>query len=128
MRITNTIVAFMLPMFLVATPVLAQHAHVVDSAALSQALAGKADQENGQREQLRRVLARGDVREVAARMGLSLEQANAAVSTLSAAELGSLAQHAGAVEAAALAGGASTVVISTTTLLLVLIIVILLAN
>ena len=39
-----------------------------------------------------------------------------------------LAQHAGAVEAAALAGGSNTIVISLTTLLLIVIIVILLAR
>lgn len=128
MRNTNTIVALLLPFFLVATPALAQQAHVVDSAALGQALARKADEKSGQRDQLRRVLARADVREMAASMGLSVGQADVAVASLSDVELGSLAQRAAAVEAATLAGGSNTVVISATTLLLVLIIVILIAK
>lgn len=128
MRITNTIVALLLPISLVATPVLAQQAQVVDPAALSQALAAKSEQQDAQRDQVRRVLARADVREMASSMGLSVAQANAAVLTLSDVELGSLAQHAAAVEAASLSGGANTVVISVTTLLLVLIIVILLVK
>jgi hypothetical protein len=95
---------------------------------MNQALADKADSESAQREAVRRVLDRADVREVAARMGLSVEQADSAVATLSGAELGALAQQADAVEAAALAGGANTIVISTVSLLLIIIIVILLAN
>jgi hypothetical protein len=61
-------------------------------------------------------------------MGLSVAQADSAVATLSGPELGTLAQHAQAAEAATLAGEANVIVISVTTLLLILIIVILLAS
>jgi hypothetical protein len=129
MRPLNKIVALaLLPLFLVSTPAFAQQPSLVDADALSRALAGKADAENAQRAQVRRVLDRTDVREMAARMGLSVEQAQSAVATLSGSELTVLAQHAGAVETGARAGGANTVVISVTTLLLILIIVILLAR
>lgn len=129
MRIANKVVALLLlPMFLFSSPAFADQARVVDAAAMNQALADKADSESAQREAVRRVLDRADVREVAARMGLSVEQADSAVATLSGAELGALAQQADAVEAAALAGGANTIVISTVSLLLIIIIVILLAN
>ena len=129
MAIAKKVVALLIvPMFLVSSPALAQQARVVDAAALSQALEAKADAETAQRELVRRVLDRADVRETAAHMGLQIEQADSAVATLSGAELELLAQHAGAVESAALAGGANTIVISLTTLLLLLIIVILLAR
>ena len=129
MRLLNKIVALaLLPLFLVSTPAFAQQPRVVDAAAMNQALADKADAETTQRTLVQRVLDRTDVRETAARMGLSVEQAGSAVATLSGAELGLLAEHAGAIETAALAGGANTVVISVTTLLLILIIVILLAR
>jgi hypothetical protein len=129
MRMANKIVALLLlPMFLVSAPVFAQQARVVDASAMDQALAAKAASESAQRELVRRVLDRDDVRAMAARMGLSVEQADSAVAGLSGQELGTLAQHASAVEDAALAGGANTVVISVTTLLLILIIVILLAS
>jgi hypothetical protein len=118
----------LVPMFLASSPALAQQARVVDAATLSQALAAKAESESAQRELVRRVLDRSDAREMAVRLGLSVEQADSAVATLSGAELGTLAQHAGTVEGAALAGGANTIVISTTTLLLILIIVILLVK
>jgi hypothetical protein len=127
MRIMNRLVALvLLPMCLVTSPVLAQEARVVDASAMSQALADRVATENAQRVLVRRVLNRGDAREMAARMGLSAERADAAVSTLSSAELGVLAQHAGAIEATALAGGSNTIVISTTTALLLLVIAILL--
>lgn len=129
MRLVNKIVALaLLPLFLVSTPAFAQQARIADGASLSRALADKAGAEASQRALVRRVLDRADVRETAARMGLSVEQASSAVATLSGAELGVLAGHAGMVENEALAGGANTVVISVTTLLLILIVVILLAK
>ena len=122
MHLVNKVVALLLAsVFLVSSPALAQQARVVDSAALREALAIKADTELTQRELLRRVLERDDVRQMAAGMGLSVEDASSAIATLSGVELGTLAQHANAVEAAALAGGANTIAISVTTLLLVLI-------
>jgi len=126
MTITNKLVALaLLPVLLVASPAFAQQPRVVDSAVLNQALAGQAELERTQRELVRRVLDRADAREIAARMGLSVERADSAVATLSGAELNTLAQQASAVDTP-LAGGSRTIVISTTTLLLVLIIVILL--
>ena len=129
MHLANKIVVLLLlPACLISSPALAQQTRIVDSAAMTQALANKADSELAQRALVRRVLNRDDVREMAARMGLSVEDAGSAVATLSGSELDRVAQHAGAVEAAALAGGANTIVISVTTLLLVLIIVILLVK
>ena len=129
MRFRNRIVTLvLLPAFLVASPAFAQQSRVVDAALMNQALAGKAASETAQRDLVRRVLDRSDAREVAASLGLSAERASSAVGMLSGAELNTLAQHAVAVEANALAGGASTIVISVTTLLLLLIIVILLVK
>jgi hypothetical protein len=127
MRLTYKLVALLLlPVFLVSSPALAQQASVVDSTAMHQALASKAAAEDAQRELVRRVLAREEAREIAARLGLDLQDASSAVATLGGAELGTLAQHAGAVESAALAGGQNYIVISVTTLLLLIIIILLL--
>ena len=129
MQISKKVVTlFLVPAFLVSTQAYAQQARVVDAVALNQALVNKTDTENSQRELVRRVLDRSDAREMAARLGLTVEHADSAVATLSGAELNTLSQHAAAVDAGALAGGASTIVISLTTLLLILIIVILLAS
>lgn len=129
MNFANRIAAVLLiPMFVLSTPALAQQARIVDAAAMNQALAGKAESERGQRDLVRRVLDRDDVRGVAASMGLSVNNASAAVATLSGAELETMAAQASAVEAAALSGGASTITISLTVALLLLIIVILLVK
>jgi len=129
MPFTHRFVALLLlPFFLVSSPALAQQASIVDGTALAEALAGRAATEVAQRDQVLRVLEREDVREVAGRLGLDMADAASAVAVLGGADLGQLAQHAGALEAADLAGGASTIVISTTTLLLVIIIIILLAK
>lgn len=129
MSMTNKMAALLLlPVLLISSPAFARQVHVVDAGALRQAIAAKAESESAQRELVRRVLAREDVRDRAARLGMSLEQADSAVATISGAELSTLAQHASTIEAATLAGGANTVVISVTTLLLILIVVILLAK
>jgi len=129
MQISKTIVTLALvPALLLSSQAFAQQTRVVDAAALSQALVEQAENESAQRATVLRVLDRSDAREVASRLGLSVAQAGSAVATLSGADLNTLAQHAGTVEANTLAGGANTIVISATTLLLVLIIVILLAN
>lgn len=129
MGFTNRVVAsVLLPAMLVTTPALAQRASLVDAEMMRMALAAKADSDTAQRALVRRVLGRADVRDMAGRLGLSLERADSAVATVSGTQLSALAQHAEAVEAEALAGGANTIVISATTLLLILIIVILLAR
>ena len=128
MRISQQLVALvLLPAMLVAAPAFAQQARIADASALQQALAAQAAGEDAQRDVIRRVLDRADVKELAGRMGLNVADASTAVATLSGADLNAAAQHAQAMEQA-LAGGAATVVISLTTLLLVLIIVILLAD
>jgi hypothetical protein len=129
MRFTNRLVALLLvPLFLVSSPALAQPERIVNSAAMHEALAGKAAAERGQRDLVLRVLDREDVREMAARFGLDVADARAAVATMDAADLGTLAQHAGALDAAGLAGGSGTIVLSTTTALLIIIIIILLVK
>ena len=70
------------------------------------------------------MLARTEVRQIAARAGLSLEKAQAAVSTLQGQDLEDLGSQARQVNND-LAAGASSVVISTTTIIIVLLIVIL---
>lgn len=128
MQLMHKTMAIVLLPVLLSSPAFAQQGRVVDAAAMRQALAAKAESDGAHRESVRRVLARADVRDMAARLGFSLEQAESAVATLSGSELSTLAQHAASIETADLSGGANTVVISVTTLLLLLIIVILLAQ
>jgi hypothetical protein len=129
MRITlKPVAVLLLPILLVSSTAFAgQQSRIVDADALRQALAAHAGTEQDQRDAVRRVLDRDDVRQLADRMGLDVAQASAAVGTLTGGDLADAAERAATVEAA-LTGGAPTVVISVTTLLLILIIVILLAD
>ena len=128
MRSIHKLIALLvIPVFFAASPAFAQQSRVVDGAALTHALAAQAEGDRAQRDQVRRVLDRDDVRQMAATMGLNAAQASSAVATLGGADLATAAQHAGAIEQA-LAGGTNTIVISVTTLLLIIIIVILLAS
>ena len=123
MRIRTAVVTFVLASLVWSSSALAQ-GHVVDPAVMRQAIANQvaADQQN--RDALLGVLRRPDVRDVAARLGLSVTRAEA---TLSSVDLARLAAPVRANQNE-LAGGSNTIVISTTTLLLVLIIVILLVR
>jgi cytochrome c-type biogenesis protein CcmH/NrfG len=128
MRIPTTLTSIGLTLALTTTPALAQSTqHVASASMMRQALATQAKADHQTRDVVRRVLMHDQVREVARHLGLNVVTAEAAVGTLTSAELARLAEPSRAAEAA-LAGGQSTVVISTTTLLLIIIIVILLAD
>ena len=101
----------------------AQQSHVINKAALDQAVQQRVSQEQADRQAIRSFLHNPAVKDVAARAGLSLERAESAVSTLQGDELQAAAGQARAVNAD-LAGGA-TVVITTTTIIIVLLIIIL---
>lgn len=105
---------------------MAQQRHVVDPAHMRQAIADQALTDQQNRDAVIGVLQHAQVRDVAARLGLSVTGAADAVATLDSSELAGLAESARMVDAQ-LAGG-SAVVISVTTLLLILIIVILIAR
>lgn len=111
---------------LVSSPAWAQQ-HIADSAQMQQAVAAKASADETNRQVVRKVLDRSDVKALANQMGLDVRQAETAVGQLSGEELASLAQAASAAQAD-LAGGSNTVTISLTTLLLIIIIIILIAN
>ena len=92
--------------------------------ALDALMAEQVRADDANRQIVRDVLDRSEVREVASKAGLDLERAKQSVSTLSGAELQDVAAHARRVDAG-LSGGASTVVISTTTIIIILLVVIL---
>jgi hypothetical protein len=103
--------------------------HVIGARQLATAVQQRVNQEQADREAVASLLQRDEVRQIAKRAGLSLERAQAAVSTLDGHQLRDLAAQARTVNNE-LEGGA-TVVITTTTIiiiLLVIIIIILLAD
>jgi hypothetical protein len=123
MRIVRRSLAVVLTALMVAPAAHAQ-THVVDRTALAQAVQERVSRDQADRDAILALLARNDVRQIAARTGLPLETAQAAVSTLQGQELRDLASQARQVNDD-LAGGASTVTISTTTIIIVLLIIIL---
>jgi hypothetical protein len=118
-RILGTTLAVML----CAPAAWAQQTHVVNQAALDQAIQQRVNQDQADREAIRSFLQNPQVKSVAAKAGLSVEKAEAAVSTLQGDELRQAAGQARAVNQD-LAGGA-TVVITTTTIIIILLIIIL---
>jgi hypothetical protein len=100
--------------------------HVADPAALRSAVNAAENVDRANRAVVLRALEREDVRLLADRIGVDMQNATSAVQALSGSELAELADPARTLVLDQ-SGGASTVVISTTTLLLVLIIVVLLA-
>jgi len=113
--------------FAASVPVAAlEQPSVVSAADLDRALAARGTGEDDARQLLRDLLARPDVAELAADMGLELQRAQDAVQTLEGEQLQELAAQARHVQGD-LAGG-QTITISLVTLLLIIIIVILLAD
>jgi len=124
MRSVRTVLVLMLAMWLALPGVLrAQQPSVVDQSTLDDAVAAHAQRADEQRQVITRVLDRQEVREVAARIGVDLGLAQAAVGTLSGAELQRLADQAQAVDSS-LAGG-QTITITTTGIIIILLLVIL---
>jgi hypothetical protein len=113
-----------------ASPARAQSSHTASQTAIDAALQGHVDRAEADREVVRRLLERREVRELAGGLGLDLRRAADAVATLDGQELATLAEQARQVEDS-LAGGQSTVTISTTLIiigLLVLILIIVAVN
>ena len=123
MRIVRRLLAVTLALLLVAPGVQAQ-THVIGKTDLAKAVAERVARDQGDRDAILSLLQRTEVRTIAAKAGLSVDRAAAAVSMLQGDDLHDLAAQARQAEND-LAGGASTIVISTTTIIIVLLIVIL---
>jgi hypothetical protein len=126
MQVARKILALFLASWLVAPHLNAQ---VVASGqaqdAIDRALAAHAAAADRDREAIKRVLDRREVREVADRMGVDISRVQSSLGVLQPDELSRAAQQARAVETS-LAGGATTIVITTTTIIIALLLIILL--
>ena len=116
-------VALCLAVLFIAPAAHAQQ-HVAGKAALEQALQDRVAEQQADREAIRSLLRRPEVKQIAAKAGLSIEKADAAIATIPAEDLRGLADQARQADND-LAGGASTIVISTTTIIIVLLVIIL---
>jgi hypothetical protein len=123
MQMCRRILGTTLAVLLCAPAAWAQQTHVINKSTLDQAVQQRVSQDEADREALRTFLSNPSVQRVAAKAGLSVDKAGAAVSTLQGDELHRAAAQARTVNED-LAGGA-TVVITTTTIIIVLLIIIL---
>jgi hypothetical protein len=101
----------------------AEQRHIADDNALDRMVAEQLSQQEADRQVIRDVLKRDEVRDVARKAGLDIVRAEAAVATLSGTELQDAARRAREVNER-LAGGAN-VTISTTTIIIALLVIIL---
>ena len=124
MKIVRRSLAVVLAALLVAPTAAQAQTHVIAKSTLAQAVQERVRLEQADRDAVLSFLRRAEVTEIAARAGVSLEKAEAAVSTLQGQDLRDLATQSRQVQNE-LAGGASTIVISTTTIIIVLLLVIL---
>lgn len=133
MQIVRRTLAVALALWLVAPQVNAQvltNPQPTTQAAIDQALAERAAAADADRQVIRQVLSRTEVKDVADRMGVDIGRLQSAVGVLNADQLAQVAAQARQVDQN-LAGGATTVVITTTTIiiaLLIIIIIVLLAD
>jgi hypothetical protein len=123
MRVVRRWLAIVLAV-LMSAPLAQAQTHVVGKSALEKAVQQRVIQEQSDRDAIVALLHRPEVRQVAAKAGLSIDRAETAVSTLQGDDLRQIASQARQVQND-LAGGASTIVISTTTIIIVLLLIIL---
>ena len=109
---------------LLAAPVAQAQQHAIDRAALERAVQDRVSRDQADREAIISLLHRADVKDLAARAGLSTEKAETGVYLLHDDGLREAAAQARTAQQD-LAGGRSTVVISTTTIIIVLLLIIL---
>lgn len=124
MRFVRQAIAVGLAIMLAAPAASAQQTNVIGKNALEQAVQARVSQDQADRDTITSLLRRAEVREIAAKAGLSVEKAQAAVSTLEGDELRQLASQAQQAQDN-LAGGATVVITATTIILILLVIIIL---
>jgi len=118
------LVALLVFSLALSSTAMAQERHVVDSSALSQAVAGHVSSQDASRAAIHDVLNRSEVRAVATDSGFDLDRINASIDAMDGTSLDQIAAAAAQVRQS-LVGGASTVTISTTTIIIALLIIIL---
>ena len=101
--------------------------HVVDASAIQARLDQKLSQADTDRQAIRSMLERPEVRQIAGAAGVDLARANGGLGVLSGASLQSMADQARLMNRD-LTGGDGTIVLSATGVIIILLILILLVN
>ena len=108
---------------LIVAPAVSAQSHVIGKSALEKAVQERVARDQSDREAIRTMLQRAEVRQIAEKAGVSIEKVTTAVATLEGQDLREIASHARQVNNE-LAGGA-TIVITTTTIIIILLVIIL---
>ena len=124
MRTFASIVAVLVTVLAVGSPLNAQSSHAAPQSAIDAALQQHSASEAADREAVLRLLERAEVQAIAGDIGLDLRRAKDAVGTLDAGELAGVASQARQAEEG-LAGGQSRITISTTLIIIALLVLIL---
>jgi hypothetical protein len=124
MSIARNLMAPIFLLLLASTAAFAGEQHLVSPGQLAATLDERVAAQDADRAAVREALARPEVREAAAKAGLDLTRATAAVDTLEGPDLARAADAARKVNQQFVGG--STIVITTTTLIIILLLLILL--
>jgi hypothetical protein len=124
MRMPVSILAILFTVIAAIPPAHAQSTHAAPQSAIDAALQQHVSTADADREMVRRLLERDEVKDVAGKAGLDLRRASSAVATLDGDDLATVAAQARQVEQA-LAGGQSRIVVSTTLIIIALLVLIL---
>jgi hypothetical protein len=124
MRTLRHVLVAALVFLLAYSPAFAQQRHAVDPAALAATVSSQVARQDADRAAIREALGRPEVREVAAKAGIDLDQLASGVDALAGTDLTRTADAARQVNDT-LVGGASTIVISTTTIIIILLVLLL---
>jgi hypothetical protein len=122
--VRKLLVAPLILLMMLTSPAFADQRHAVDPSQLAAAVDQHVAKQDADRAALREALARPEVQTVAAKIGVDLTRATAAVETMAAADLTRAADAARQVNQQ-FVGGASTIVISTTTIIIILLLIVL---
>jgi hypothetical protein len=125
MSTVRTFAALFLVLALASSHAFAGQQHIVPPNQLAAALEQQLKADDGDRSAVREALARPEVREAAAKIGVDLSHATAAVESLQGPDLARAADVARQLNEQ-LVGGASSITITTTTIIIALLIAILL--
>jgi hypothetical protein len=121
--VRSSLALFLAALCIVPTTAFAQ-SHVIGAGALNAAVQQRAARDQADRDAVLALLQRSEVKEIAAKAGLSLDKATAAVSLLQGSELQQTAAQARQVQND-LAGGMSTRSILTVTIVILALLVVL---
>jgi len=125
MRTVQQLLALLLSLLTIPGSAFADQQHVVDQSQLASSVAQRVATEDADRDAIRATLARPEVRDVAATLGVDVGRLTTAADTLSGVDLERAVTAARQVNRQ-LVGGASTLTISTTTIIIGLLVLILL--